>query len=340
MSHKPQDWDDLEKEQQSAEGQCPDAHTQKVPPDINFDDCILTSEAIKVMEIPERPELTGDWFKAGDLGFVFAPPGRGKSWFSMHLACCLSNNKPFGPWECPEHCKVLYVEGEMGLEAIKDRGARLADKGVQYLTYESVLDKKDTPLNLADVRQQKALLNACKDRGCNIIFIDNLSCLFSGVKENEADSWEMVLPWFLQFRRYGISVVVVHHTNRQGRSMRGTSKREDAAGWMIRLDSPADETNEDGARFISRFSKCRNARQTPQPTEWHFLPKPDGGMRVNHKEANNYNLLMELLDDGENWYNKDIAENLGLTKFSVSRLLKRAMEDGKVIKTNRSYRKK
>ena len=199
MSYKQQDWADLEEEQQSAEGQS--LATKEVPPDITFDDCILTSEEIKEIDIPKRPKLAGDWFKEGDLGFVFAPPGRGKSWFSMYLASCLSNNKPFGPWECPEHCKVLYVEGEMGLEAIKDRGIRLADKGVQYLTYESVLDKKDTPLNLADVRQQKALLNACKDRGCNIIFIDNLSCLFSGVKENEADSWEMVLPWFLMFRR-------------------------------------------------------------------------------------------------------------------------------------------
>jgi hypothetical protein len=46
------------------------------------------------------------------------------------------------------------------------------------------------------------------------------------MRENEADSWELVNNWLLDLRRRKIAVVIIHHAGRSG-EMRGTSKRED-----------------------------------------------------------------------------------------------------------------
>ena len=63
--------------------------------------------------------------------------------------------------------------------------------------------------------------------GVKVLFAeDNLSCLFSGVKENDADASESVLQWLLTLRRHRIAVEFVHHSGRNKETMRGTSRRE------------------------------------------------------------------------------------------------------------------
>ena len=97
--------------------------------------------------------------------------------------------------------------------------------------------------------------------GDKVVFLDNLSCLFSGVKENDADAWEVVLPWFLTLRRHRISVVVVHHSGRN-KEMRGTSRREDAAFWVIRLDEIEGEQR----RGLFPVSLCKGPEQPERTT--------------------------------------------------------------------------
>ncbi len=65
------------------------------------------------------------------------------------------------------------------------------------LHHEHFFDLGLGSLNLADSTTQKALLMLCLERDAHIVFIDNLSCLFSGMLENDSDEWEKVLPWLL-----------------------------------------------------------------------------------------------------------------------------------------------
>jgi hypothetical protein len=81
------------------------------------------------------------------------------------------------------------------------------------------------------------------------------------MKENEADSWELVNNWLLDLRRRKIAVVIVHHAGRSG-EMRGTSKREDNVFWIIALDDARkDADDKRGARFVSRFTKPAGTRK-------------------------------------------------------------------------------
>jgi hypothetical protein len=78
---------------------------------------------------------------------------------------------------------------------------------------------KQKSLNLADPTAQDAITSLCLDKGIKVVIFDNLSCLFTGIKENDNDAWEMVLPWLLSMRRHRISVIIVAHSGREEKTL-------------------------------------------------------------------------------------------------------------------------
>lgn len=293
---------------------------------------------MKEIKIKSRRKVVGDWFREGDLSFLFAPRGLGKTWFSLGLAVAISSKKEFGPWEVYDHAPVLYVDGEMPYESIKERITALgADEDLHVLSHEWLFDQTGEVLNLTDVSAQNAITTHCINLGVKFIFLDNLSCLFNGLRENESDSWELVLPWLLSLRRQGISVFIIAHSGRNGQ-MRGTSRREDAAFSVIRLEEPTDNGIElkDGARFVSRFTKDRNSRVEQPAIEWSFRTDDDGNTWITHKNTDALEALVEWVRDGLT-NATDIATEMGLSKGQVSKLAKRAMADGRLVKQGRGY---
>ncbi len=133
----------------------------------------------------------------------------------------------YGPWTCESPWKTLYVDGEMPLSSMKERLLLLDNPpfdNLYLLSHEDLADQ-EIILNLCKEEQQEWLLSYCITDSIKVLFLDNLSCLCSGMKENEADSWEQVLGWLLRFRHARITVVIIHHANRDGNDMRGTSRR-------------------------------------------------------------------------------------------------------------------
>jgi len=115
--------------------------------------------------------------------------------------------------------------------------------------------------------------------------------------------------------------------------MRGTSKREDAAFWQIVLD-PAEKQGE-GARFLSRFTKNRNAAQDPVPLKWHF--RPDGERVIpTFSEADTLQIFRGWVEDGLASC-ADIAEEMGVSKGTVSKLAKRGKDAGWLEIQDRKY---
>jgi len=164
------------------------------------------------------------------------------------------------------------------------------------------------------------------------------STLASGMRENEADSWELVNNWLLDLRRRKIAVVIVHHAGRSG-EMRGTSKREDNVFWIIALDdAKKDADDKRGARFISRFTKAsRNTQEEVPAYEWHFVTDgATGVVRIGCKLAQTMDVFLGLIEDGVTEC-AQIAQEMKTSPASISRLAKRAIDAGKIIKKSREY---
>src|SRR5690349_6525993 len=125
------------------------------------------------------------------------------------------------------------MPGHAARERLKGLAAQ--NKRLFVLPHEILFERAGLVMNLADSQTQRVLTALCVEKTVKVLLLDNLSCLFSGMKENDADEWEKVLSWLLDLRRRRIAVLIVHHAGRSG-FMRGTTKREDSLDWIIKVE--------------------------------------------------------------------------------------------------------
>jgi len=197
--------------------------------------------------------------------------------------------------------------------------------------------KTGAVLNLTDTVSQDAVTKMCLEKGIRVLVLDNLSCLFSGIQENNADDWEAVLPWLLDLRRHRIAVLIVAHSGRDGKNMRGTSRREDAAFSVIRLDYSQEKGEpQTGARFLLSFTKDRNSSTEQAVMEWGFQTKRDGHVDISTKQVDGLDVVLQWVRDGLTSCS-EIAEEIGLSKGAVSRNAKKLIEQGRLKMNGRQY---
>jgi putative DNA primase/helicase len=275
---------------------------------------------------------------AGDSGYLYAMRGVGKSWFGIDLGHALAEGRPFGPWQISVEHKVLYVDGEMQPDDIqrRDRALSSGSQNFFYLNHQLFFDLTGQVMNIADLLFQEALFQVCVDGKYEIIFLDNLSTLVYGVDENKGLDWEQIQPWMMRLRRAQIATLWLAHAGRSGEYMRGHSKREDPAIFLIRLDPYDDIDQEPGAHFYVRFQKARQATKLPLPYEFHY--KPNGSRtELYYQEAGYLHLLVRLVHEGLS-SNREIAEELGISAGYVSKLAKKAASEGLIqIKEGKYY---
>lgn len=288
-------------------------------------------------QIPERPALVGDWFREGDLGFIFAPRGVGKTWLAHLLVSCLTDGRELGDWAVPSPVRVCLLDGEMPPGDVQERLKLLRAEGerLTVLSHQFLFDIAGRGFQLGDPEQRAALLDFCVTERIAVLVIDNLSSV-SNISENDNDEWPALGDWLLDFRRNGIAVVVVHHAGRNGQ-MRGASRREDPAFWIIRLDDSRQRTaTTEGARFRVIFTKQRNARKWPAPSDWHVTTNESGELTVEIEPADNDALVIQCIRDGLDTCG-DIAGELDLSKGTVSKIASRLVSNGQLRIEHRRY---
>jgi hypothetical protein len=296
------------------------------------------SAGMEALGLPPRNLVLGDWFKEGDLGFIYAPRGIGKTWLSLAIATAVANGRRLGPWQAHGVWPVCYTDGEMAVDDMLGRMSGMeAGPHFTTLNHECLFHLSGKVLNIAEPETQQALTDYCLETGQRVLILDNLSCLASGMAENDADAWEAVLGWLLTMRRHKIAVLLVHHAGRNG-EMRGTSKREDSAFWVLRLDAVDEDKagTDKQTRFISRFTKERNSGQPQTPLEWTFQTGPDGLTRIGHREADRLALFRQWVEAGLNTAT-DISQEMGVSKGSVSKMAKAAQLAGWLATDGRKY---
>jgi hypothetical protein len=299
-----------------------------------------------IEKIPECAAILSPWFREGSLGFIFGRRGTGKTWFAWKMAICISKGEDFGPWKCERPCKTLYIDGEMRRSVMQSRmnslnhnpSGNLFIISREQLANVKLTDEKSFFLNLCEQDQQKAFLTYCVQEKFKVVFLDNLSSLCFGMKENEADSWEQVLSWLLMFRQSGIAMIIVHHANRDGNEMRGTSRREDAADWVIKVSPTYDFVDiENETAFSTEFTKNRDSGgQNEISFNWTFITE-NGQTEVVHRPKSTLGLFLDLVESGV-VTNKEIAEALELKAYKVTRLANQLIQDGCIEKDGQVYR--
>jgi hypothetical protein len=303
-----------------------------------IDTATVRSSALASLTLKQRSPLLADWLCEGDYGIIFASRGVGKTWFGLLIAKAVATGGRLGEWKASDPAKVLYVDGEMPPDLMRDRDRGLGSGEVEFLNHEILFDRTEKVLNITEPAVQEAILQKCIRDNIKLVMLDNLSTLASGVKENDSFEWERLHNWLLHFRRRKIAVVLIHHAGRSG-EMRGTSKREDAAFWVISLnDGKKHADDKRGARFISIFTKpSRNTQDEVPSYEWHVVTDPvTGEVSVGCKPAQTLDVLRQLIEDGIT-ENSQLAQEMRVTPGTISKWAKRAMKQGWLRKKGREY---
>src|SRR6185436_7932703 len=108
--------------------------------------------------------------------------------------------------------------------------------------------------DLSTIEGQRIIEEHLKD--VKLLILDNYSALCRRGRENEAESWIPLQEWFLTLRRRGLSVLLIHHSNKSG-GQRGTSRKEDLLDTVITLRKPENYDPREGARFEVHYEKAR-----------------------------------------------------------------------------------
>jgi hypothetical protein len=303
-----------------------------------IDAATVRSSELASLTLNKRRPLLGDWLCEGDYGIIFAPRGVGKTWLGLMIAKAVATRGHVGEWKAPAPARVLYMDGEMPPDLMRDRDKGLGSGEVEFLNHAILFDRTEKVLNITELAVQQAILQRCIRDNIRLLILDNLSTLASGIKENDSFEWEQLHNWLLQFRRHKIAVILIHHAGRSG-EIRGTSKREDAAFWVIALDDAKKQADDKrGARFISRFTKpSRNTQDEVLSFEWHLVTDTaTGEVSVGCKPAQTMDVFRQLVEAGVTECNQ-LAAEMRVSPATISRMAKKAIDEGWLEKKGREY---
>lgn len=337
------------------------------PPPPPLAPSVIKAADLQHLSIPRRRQLMDRWLCAGDLGYIFAPRGVGKTWLAMALPIAISQRQPLGLWQAAEAdpantpdgpsfssssssrsesgseadpaptpptlpLPILYVDGEMPLELtqFRARALGLAASGMDILHHEQLFQDTGGTLNIGVEADRARITNLLVEHGYQLLVLDNLSSLASGIDENKGMDYEPVSHWLLELRRRQITVIVVHHAGRNG-LMRGHSKREDACSWILDLRD-AKKEDEPGAKFVSHFAKPSRNTGTPMPDlQWHFTTDANGQTHIHCETAqtSEYEQFIQHVCDGVT-SQKDISEMMNKNKGTVSKWARKALKESRL----------
>lgn len=279
------------------------------------------------LELPPREMVIAPWLPAKGLAMIFAPRGIGKTLLGLSCAYAIAAGTKLLDWEAARPRRVFYIDGEMPARTMQDRLSAV-ETGLRV----ELPDPDNLKLLSADItrgglpdlctEEGQAEINSAIGDDTEVIFVDNLSTLARSARENEGDDWVPMQGWVLAHRRDGRSVVMIHHAGKAG-AQRGTSRREDVLDTVISLRRPDDYSPNEGAKFVVEFDKARGIVGDDALGFVAQYEERDGAAVWTRTALADVDLnrVVELRRDSKLSV-RDIAEETGISKSKVHRLLK------------------
>jgi len=220
-------------------------------------------EFMQLSVVPRNPLLC-DLITEQSITIINGVRGHGKSWLVLALADAIAWGKKVGPWGCGKTSNVLYIDGEMTIDAIQERISRLnAGKDMKtcpsdfYVYAESYAYTKGLyRASLLNDTWRSKVKDMCLKYKVGLLVLDNLSSLAPGIDENDKMQFDAVNRWLLEMRFHKLAIVMTHHVGKSG-SQRGTTAHEDHVDLSLQLTRPRNYRMEDGCKFVCRVTKDR-----------------------------------------------------------------------------------
>ena len=288
----------------------------------------VTLSELLAMDLPPRENILNPWLPKGGLCMVYAKRGIGKTYFALEVAMAVAYGGEFLSFKAIKPAKVVYIDGEMPANTMQQRLAVIERRMIPnpYMIEPLIITPDFQDAFMPDLSTQEGQDSIAKHvEEADLIIVDNISTLCGFGKENEAESWLPSQQWGLSQRKKGKTILFIHHAGKNG-SQRGTSKREDILDTVITLKQPKDYEPNSGACFEIHYEKARGmVGDDVNPMLCQLTEK---GWEYSSLEDSNYQRVVSLFNEGV--LQKDIPDEIGLSKGQVSKLLKQARGLGDV----------
>ena len=315
-----------------------EAHAAEDPTLARF---VLTAGELAALDVPERKVIVFPWLPCAGLAMIFAKRGIGKTYLTLSLAVEVAKGGSnfLGHYHIPEARTVLYIDGELPLAELQTRMKAICSSppdNLLLLSSEQMF-RGEVHLNVHDSESQgeinKALHQLTKQgTRPELIVIDSLSTLSSGMDENDNTALDQLLKWLMELRHQGYTVLMIHHAGKGG-DQRGASRREDLLDTSIKLDTPGADAPHDGAHFKLTFSKVRGPHPQPDEIECKLEPDLDGILRWTTQSTSHIPARVELLRaifDNNPTSQKDLCNIVRRSKGAVSQQCKALKDKGEL----------
>ncbi|MBQ7179391.1 MAG: AAA family ATPase, partial [Victivallales bacterium] len=174
--------------------------------------------------------IVGRVIKAGRCSLLYADPGVGKTLFSQAVSTVAYQRKSLDngcfqyTWNGSRPCRILYVQNEMDEDEFKVRQKSLdaflnvSETKVEYHTPED---------SLTDIGEQIAVLKKLETLDPEgkyqwIVWLDSVKTIMPDAEMGSTFT-KKVSPFIRLLKDAGCSVVVLHHSNLQGKESGGTN---------------------------------------------------------------------------------------------------------------------
>ena len=239
---------------------------------IAFDDI----ETFLTTDYPKPEYIIEPYVSEQTIVQIVGASGVGKTMWGLTIAGAIASSN--GLLDMTSNGKarpVLYIEGELPASDLQTRIwgmlkklKRQCPKG--YLNVSSLQqqlnqnDKGFTPIQTEQglIEIENAIFKIKERTGLMpVVFIDNISCLAGGLKENDADAWSPIINKFVKWKNLGCTVFYFHHLNK-GNDASGSTMQHRTIDMVIRMRKPDNKqkikTFEDkGVQAIVDFPKWR-----------------------------------------------------------------------------------
>lgn len=289
---------------------------------------VYSSKEVLIKEFPIKKFYLKPLFFPGSLTMLFASPGIGKTFTALWMAAAIAGQGKFLKWQSEHAGRVLYVDGEMGLEAMQERLSKtvagidfdFAPENISFVCPDEN-NHGEIPL-ISDVSAHKAYIELMEKR--DVIFFDNYDCLTAKTgRETDEDIWARSWKLIKHLRAQGKAIIIIHHAGKGGLQL-GTSRKEQPLNWMIELRRPAIYTPSMGAQFELRFTKVRGIKGPDVESLMVNLTETDAGISWEWRglDSEHEKRIHEMKDVGMS--DAQIADETGATLFFVKSVLKKS----------------
>ena len=308
-----------------------------------FPSCTLGELA--VMDIPKRKAIIDPLIMEGSSMEINGGTGIGKTWITLEMLCSIATGEKFlGKYEITNPRPVLYIDGEMPFDSIRDRVTMIMARYIYkykvseipfhfsnpFLFENNFIPKiNDTKVTQTLIKDQ---IKRISDIHSSPIFVcfDNLSCL-TDYKENDNDDWTSMLDMYTFLKHEGHSICHVHHVGKGGQQ-RGASRKHDALDTVIHLKRPEEYDASEGAVFNVRFDKHRHFAGE-YARSFKCSIKVDDNNKVSwdisdYKDIASEELLTAYCGGLPDITYTKLEEEFGISKSTIGRTIKHCVKNG------------